>query len=412
MTSTNELLALQHRKNRKTKSQIQASQEMVNAFDKISVSVRRAYNVNRCQQDHLDNKVWTLENEYRKSMGLLALEQKRFIQARKTSNVELKPDLKHRRRRKQSSFSVLTKKDSLKTSIGLPMLTDTGKFQSEVEDSVKNNEGRAFSGERVVGSKSRKPLQKQDNKRRIHMSSIHETQMSKAEPHKDKDYCYQKQSSVGKWMSRTTGVRTDTIDKQQYIASWDISASKVSFTETDKTYNLNTPLLTSCQLHSKRKENISRNDHVTAKHQEGSPRNSKDTEKKSRQPLLNKKFHLIHSGTNSTSELESLLDRTIEIRVKEFLKLPPIGGIHERPSHEHKECNSEELPPESHLESRPCRTDRDTSYNKKHRTKSSLWNNLVHCRYLRLGEQRVSEHKITNKNCECNWCAMMRKSKI
>ncbi len=48
---------------------------MVNAFDKISVSVRRAYNVNRCQQDHLDSKVSTLENEHRKSMGLLALEQ-------------------------------------------------------------------------------------------------------------------------------------------------------------------------------------------------------------------------------------------------------------------------------------------------------------------------------------------------
>jgi hypothetical protein len=134
---------------------------------------------------------------------------------------------------------------------------------------------------------------------------------------------------------------------------------------------------------------------------------SRDTKNESPSLSSNRKFHLARNRTNTTSELGSILDETTEIRVRQFLKLPPIGGIDENPSPEqpHSEFNDQ---PESHGNKRSNDVNLDMG---RQRAKSSLWKNLVHCRYLRLGEQHVCQHRITNKNCECNWCAMVRKSR-
>lgn len=418
MIATNEYHAL-HRKNRKNKSEMQASQEMVNAFDKISESVRRAHNVNRCQQDHLHNKVSTLENEHRKSMGLLAHEQKRFIRTRKSSNIPLRPE------HKMSNFSVATGKDGIKTSFRLPSLVNEYHLQDDDYGSVESFKRHALNRKGFVGLKHRNSVQRQDITKRIHLSSIHETQLNKAGQLKEKDVIESRRGPADKWTSRNAGVRRDTIDKQQYVASWDISANEKTSKTTGKSYNnvdktpltLNSQLCMDESISTKPKTQAYCNNKTIAENPDGADSNtafsvrSKDSTKNEYPSLSNKKFHLVRSSTNTTSELESILDKTTEIRVKQFLKLPPIGGIHESPSLEQPHSDAKNLKSESLGNRRSSQVNLDISLDmRRRRPKSSLWKNLVHCRYLRLGEQHVHEHGITNKKCECNWCAMMRKS--
>jgi hypothetical protein len=409
MITTNEQ-AVVHRKNRKNKSQLQASQEMVNAFDKISVSVRRAYNVNRCQQDHLDSKVSTLENEHRKSMGLLALEQRRFIRTRKSSKIPHKSQQKHRQGRKLSNLA--NEKDGIKASFQLPSLVNKHKFQDD--DSVETFKRHALNRGEFVGWKRRNSVQKQDLNKRIHLPSIREAQLNKAGQYKEKDVVIEAgQDPVGKRISRNNSVRRDTVDKQQYVASWDISASEEtngkSYSDLDKTpLTLNTQLRMDESTSTKPKAHAySDNKTITENPETAFSERGWDTKNESPSLSSNRKFHLARSRTNTTSELGSILDESTEIRVRQFLKLPPIGGIDENPSPEqpHSEFNDQ---PESHGNKRSNDVNLDMG---RQRAKSSLWKNLVHCRYLRLGEQHVCQHRITNKNCECNWCAMMRKSR-
>ena len=423
MITTNDHHAL-HRKNPKSKSDMQASQDMVNAFDKISVSVRRAYNVNRSQQDHLDNKVSTIENEHRKSMGLLVHEQKQFIRTRrKFSNIPLKSDQKHRKRRKLSNFSLPTEKDSIKTSSRLPSLVNRLKFEDE--DSVETFKKHALNRETFMGSKRQNLLHMQDLNKRLHLPSIQEAQSNTAGQYTETNIATgSEREPFDKRIYRNTGNRRDTINKQQYVASWDISGSEERSKKIGKSYkNLDKiPLTPNFQLRMDESTSTKRNayaycdDNTIA---ENSDRNfntafERNVDTKNESPSSsNKKFHLVRSGTNTTSELESILDKTTEIRVKQFLKLPRIGGIHENPSTEHTESDAKDLQSQSIDTKRSSHKNAgDTLGMGKERAKSSLWKNLVHCRYLRLGEKHANQHRITNKNCECNWCAMMKKSVV
>ena len=423
MITTNENHAL-HRKNPKNKSDMQASQDMVNAFDKISVSVRRAYNVNRSQQDHLDNKVSTIENEHRKSMGLLAHEQKQFIRTRrKFSNISLKSEQKHRKRRKLSKFSLPTEKDGIKTSSRLPSLVN--RLKLEDEDSVETFKRQALNRESFTGSKRRNLVQRQDLNKRLHLPSIQEAQLSTAGQFTETNSATgPERDPLDKRINRNTGNRRDTIDKQQYVASWDISGSEERSKKIGKSCNNldKMPLTPNFQLRTDESTSTKPNaqafcdDNTIA---ENSDRNSntdfeRNIDTKNESPSLsNKKFHLVRSETNTTSELESILDKTTEIRVKQFLKLPRIGGIRENPLTEHPESDAKDLQSQSIDSKRSSRKNLgDTLEMGKERAKSSLWKNLVHCRYLRLGEKHANQHRITNKNCECNWCAMMKKSGV
>ena len=409
MITSNERLALQ-RKNRKNKNQLEASQEMVNAFDKISVSVRRAYNVNRCQQDHLDNKVWTLENEYRKSMGLLAREQKLFIRSRKSSNLPFKSESKHRKGDALSSISVISDKDSIQTSFRLPTVVNKHKLQNT--SSVESFKRQASNRDKFVSLKRRN--ERQDINKHIHLPSIAETQLNKLRQHQEKD-------ATGKWLSRNTGMKRDGVDKQKYVASWDVDEGKGCFKTTRKSYNnmktsslnvnsqpcVDEPTqMTHAYFNNKIVENSDGNFNTTV-----STGGKEGTENES---SFISKTELTRSGTNTTSDLESILDKTTENRVRHFLKLPPIGGIHDSPSQDGAHnVNAKCVQSESNHNKKSNQVSIDISLNvKKQRVKSSLWKNLVHCRYLRLGEQHMHEHKITNKNCECNWCAMVRKSRV
>ena len=418
MITTNDHHAL-NRKNPKNKSDMQASQDMVNAFDKISVSVRRAYNVNRSQQDHLDNKVSTIENEHRKSMGLLVHEQKQFIRTRrKFSNIPLKSEQKHRKRRKLSNFSLPTEKDGIKTSSRLPSLVNRLKFEDE--DSVETFKRHALNRETFIGSKRRNLVHRQDLNKRFHLPSIQEAQLNTAGQYTETNSATgPERDPLDKRVYRNTG-----IDKQQYVASWDISGSEERSKQIGKSSNNldRIPLTPNFQLRTdesrsrKPKAYAYCDDNTIA---EKSDRNSntafeRNIDTKNESPSLsNKKFHLVRSGTNTTSELESILDETTEIRVKQFLKLPRIGGIHENPLTEHSESDAKDLQSQSIDTKRSSHKNLGDSLEmRKERAKSSLWKNLIHCRYLRLGEQHANQHKITNKNCECNWCAMMKKSVV
>jgi hypothetical protein len=420
---TNDHHAL-HRKNQKNKSDMQASQEMVNAFDKISVSVRRAYNVNRSQQDHLYNKVSTIENEHRKSMGLLAHQQKQFIRARKKfSNIPLKSEQKHRKRH-LSTFSLPSEKDSIKTASRLPSLVNRRRFEDG--DSVETFKRHALNREIFVGSKRRNLAQRpQDLNKRFHLPSIQEAQLNTAGQYTETN------SAIGlerdpsdKRISRITGNRRDIIDKQQYVASWDISGSEERSKRIRKSYNDldKTPLVPNSQLRTdeststKPKAYAHCNDDTIAQYpdEDSITAFERSVDIKNQSPSLsNKKYHLVRNGTN-TSDLESILDKTTEIRVKQFLKLPRIGGIHENQLKEQPDTDSKDLQPPSIDTKRSSHVNQlylDGSQGRQ-RAKSSLWKNLVHCRYLRLGEDRVHQHRVTNKNCECNWCAMMKKSRV
>lgn len=402
MITTNERLAL-NRKNRKNKSQLEISQDMVNAFDKISVSVRRAHNVNRCQQDHLDNKVWSLENEHRKSMGLLAREKKRFLREQKSSTIPLRLQQKHRRG--------LTGKDDVTTSSRLPSLIKKHKYQDD--DSVESFKRQALNRDKIVCLKRRNSVQRQKINDRSHynLSSIQETQLNKAGLYKVKEATVGvNRDPVDMGMLTNSADKAKNIDKQQYVASWDTSPSKETFKTTGKSYNnLTKPPLSLnqsqlCMAEStctKPKTNAAYCNTVVMNSNDSQTTfsvQSKGTSNESLADISSRKFTFERNGTN-TSELESILDKTTEIRVKQFLKLPPIGGIHESPEPIHddaKDLKSESL-------------SRKKSGQK--RAKSSVWKNLAHCRYLRLGERHFHEHKITNKKCECNWCAMVRKTK-
>lgn len=402
MITTNERLAL-NRKNRKNKSQLEISQDMVNAFDKISVSVRRAHNVNRCQQDHLDNKVWSLENEHRKSMGLLAREKKRFLREQKSSTIPLRLQQKHRKG--------LTGKDDVTTSSRLPSLIKKHKYQDD--DSVESFKRQALNRDKIVCLKRRNSVQRQKINDRSHynLSSIQETQLNKAGLYKVKEATVGvNRDPVDMGMLTNSADKAKNIDKQQYVASWDTSPSKETFKTTGKSYNnLTKPPLSLnqsqlCMAEStctKPKTNAAYCNTVVMNSNDSQTTfsvQSKGTSNESLADISSRKFTFERNGTN-TSELESILDKTTEIRVKQFLKLPPIGGIHESPEPIHddaKDLKSESL-------------SRKKSGQK--RAKSSVWKNLAHCRYLRLGERHFHEHKITNKKCECNWCAMVRKTK-
>ena len=408
--TTNERLAL-HRKNRRNKTQLEASQEMINAFDKISVSVRRAHNVNRCQQDHLDSKVWTLETEHRKSMGLLAFEQRRFIRARKSSNIPLKLE----KNRKLSNFSVVTQNDSVKTSVRLPTLVGKQKFHSD--DSVESFKRHALNRNGFAGSRRRYPAQKQDVSKHILLPSIQETQLNKVGEYKEKDSIEPGRDSTDRWLTRNTNARRDVIDKQQYVASWDLSACEETLKKPGKSdSNL---AKTSLTLNSKQgtDESTCTRAHYDSMIAEIPGKNwmeksitglgVKGNDIENEPPsLTNTKISSVRQGTNTTSELESILDKTTEIRVKQFLKLPSIGGICESP----EPANSDGKDQKQGSYGKET-SSQNNSHKGKQRANSSLWKNLVHCRYLRLGKQHICEHKITNKSCECNWCAMVRKSR-
>ena len=417
MITTNERLAL-NRKNRKNKSQLEISQDMVNAFDKISVSVRRAHNVNRCQQDHLDNKVWSLENEHRKSMGLLAREQKRFLREQKSSTIPLRLQQKHRKG--------LTGKDDMMTSSRLPSLIKKHKYQGD--DSVESFKRQALNRDKIGCLKGRNSVQRQKINDRTHynLSSIQETQLNKAGLYKVKETTVGgNRDPVDMGMFTNSAEKTkNIIDKQQYVASRDISPSKETFETTGKSYNnitkpplsLNQSQL--CMAEStctKPKTNaaaycntvvMNSNDLQTTFSVQ-----SKGTNNESLTDISSRKFPFERNGTN-TSGLESILDKTTEIRVKQFLKLPPIGGIHESPFPEPIHGDAKDLNSQSLRRKKSGQVDMDISSDmRKKRAKSSVWKNLAQCRYLRLGERHFHEHKITNKKCECNWCAMVRKTK-
>ena len=416
MITTNERLAL-NRKNRKNKSQLETSQDMVNAFDKISVSVRRAHNVNRCQQDHLDNKVWSLENEHRKSMGLLAREQKRFMREQKSSTIPLRLQQKHRKG--------LTGKDDMTTSSRLPSLIKKHKYQDD--DSVESFKRQALNRDKIVCLKGRNSVQRQKMNDRTHynLSSIQETQLNKAGLYKVKEATVgPNRDPVDMRMFTNSADKTkNIIDKQQYVASWDISPSKETFKATGKSYNnitkpplsLNQSQL--CMAEStctKPKTNAANCNTVVMNSNDSQTTfsvQSKGTNNESLTDISSRKFPFERNGTN-TSGLESILDKTTEIRVKQFLKLPPIGGIHDSPFPEPIHGDAKDLKSESLRRKKSGQVDMDIfSDMRKKRAKSSVWKNLAHCRYLRLGERHFHEHKITNKTCECNWCAMVRKTK-
>ena len=420
MITTNERLAL-HRKNRKNKSQLEVSQEMVNAFDKISVSVRRAHNVNRCQQDNLDNKMWSLENEHRKSMGLLAREQKRFLREQKSSTIPLQPQQKHQKGLiGLSKLNATAEKDGMKTSSRLPALVRKHKYMDD--DSVESFKRQALNREKFV-LKRRHSVQRQKINERSHynLPSIQGTQLNKAGQYKVKDATIgSNRDSVDK-MSTNPAIKTKNIDKQQYITSWDTSASKETFKTTAESYNkldkppsLNSQLCMGESSYTKPKTNAANCKTVVANSDDSETTfsgRSKGTNIKT-PGLSNRKLHFERNGTNA-SELESILDKTTEIRVKQFLKLPPIGGIHESPTSESIHGDVKDMKSESLGDKRSSQVDFDISLEmRKKRAKSSLWKNLAHCRYLRLGEQHFHEHKITNKKCECNWCAMVRKTRL
>lgn len=414
MITTNERQAL-HRKNRKNRSQLEVSQEMVNAFDKISVSVRRAHNVNRCQQDHLDNKVWSLENEHRKSMGLLAREQKRFLREQKSSTIPLQPQQRHRKGLiRLSKLSATAEEDGIKTSSRLPVLVRKHKYQDD--DSVESFKRQALNRDKFV-MKRRNSVQRQKTNKRSHynLPSIQERQLNKAGQYKVKDTI--NRDPGDKWMSTNPAIKTKNIDKQQYVTSWDISASTETFKTTAESYNnsdkpplaLNSQLCMGESSYTKPKTNAANCNTVVANSDDSQTTfsvRSKGTNIETPNES-SRKLYFERNGTNA-SELESILDKTTEIRVKQFLRLPPIGGIHESPLSEPIPGDAKDMKSESLGDKRSSQVDMDM---RKKRAESSLWKNLAHCRYLRLGEQHFHEHKITNKKCECNWCAMVRKTR-
>lgn len=387
MISSNAYLALL-RKSRKNKRQLEASHEMVNAFDKISLSVRRAHNVNRCRQDHLDTTLSTLENEHRKSMGLLQLEQRRFIRARKSSNMPFKPGKKHRMApRNLPNFNVSTPIDGIvKTPFPLLSLPNICR--------LKDDESVEVFKRKVLNRNEFNVISKTQCSKRIHLPSMYR---------ENRKF---KQGLADKWLDG----RKDIIHKQQYVASWSVSDSIKSSKETGKSYKnlMKSSLRLNCEscldgtaypkqnVHAYYDINHSMLADIT---QTGVTKNSLS--------LSQKKIPLrFHSSPDTAGEREAILDKTTEIRLKQFLKLPSIGGIHEvqSPEQSHDDTRTE-VQESSSQGKKPSKE----SNSLDPRRKSSLWKNLVDCRYLRLGEEHTNEQNITSNNCACNWCSLMRK---
>ena len=140
--------------------------------------------------------------------------------------------------------------------------------------------------------------------------------------------------------------------KQQYVASWAISASEEtndkSYSDLDKTpLTLNTQLRMDESTSTKPKAHAYSDNKTITENPELLSAKEAGTQRTNLQAYHDRKFHLARNRTNTTSELGSILDETTEIRVRQFLKLPPIGGIDENPSLEqpHSEFNDQ---PESH----------------------------------------------------------------
>ena len=106
---------------------------------------------------------------------------------------------------------------------------------------------------------------------------------------------------------------------------------------------------------------------------------------------------------DSGETVQSLLDRKIQLRVKEFLKLPSIGGIQDAPK-----------TPLDDVDDHETEELRKKSVTKAlGETTTKSWKDLIHCRYLRLNGNHDENEKVSRHNaCQCNWCSKMRKQKI
>ena len=370
-----ESFSLPNRRSRR-KNQLQSSQEMVNAVDKVSMSIRRAFNVNRCQQDHLDNRVWTLEQECRQSLGLLSLEQRKFIRSRKPPAAGLKINGRTRDVPEISSTDVskLAHRNSLKGFTYLPTLVNDYKFQFK-EHPIRGHPSFQGGFQRL---KERQRPKKQQSDDLVRLPPITETTLNKQGSHEYKE------TSKVKWTSMEDCETEDVIDSTE---KQDVTPSS-EVVENENDLQINTRTSNQNDVASRASSNMT------------------EIGKESQNHLLPSKPSLIiRSNSNFGNELPDS-DKTTEIKVKKFLKLPPIGGIQE----------TVDLPDDSNEDQIQTRRRRKFNFVKQHQSveikdKSLLWKNLVHCRYLRLSNQHQPE-KILDETCRCNWCSMMKKNQL
>ena len=383
---TRESYGLQNRRNRK-KNQLQSSQEMVNAVDKVSVSVRRAFNINRCQQDNLDNKVWTLERECRKSLGLLSFEQRKFIRSLKPSMTRRRTDGKTSNVLKHSNTTVgkLAGRSGLNSSKHLPALVDGRKLQSN-DPTVRRH---YFSYQDCFkDSKDRQTLSKQESAaEKVHLPFI--TEPNKSGRHKRK-------KTVGR---KDKHAPLCNVDKEN-----DENPCRINVKDMKKLPSLSTSEVSKDSLvcdggTNKMQTRLISKNHLNPRALHIVTESRKEHSLPSRKIGLNCETHLNNYN---------YVDKNTEVRVKEFLKLPPIGGIRESPMKEQNESGEdvEQLQEEwikkfggvNAYQSRQSVDIKD----------KASWKNLVHCRYLRIGDRHQTGKE--PKTCQCNWCAMVKKN--
>ena len=378
---TRESYGLQNRRNRK-KNQLQSSQEMVNAVDKVSVSVRRAFNINRCQQDNLDYKVWTLERECRKSLGLLSFEQRKFIRSLKPSMARHRTDGKTSNVLKHSNTTVgkLAGRSGLNSSKHLPDLVNGHKLQSN-DPAVRRH---YFSyQDRFKDSKDSQTLSKQESAEKVHLPFI--TEPNKSGRHKRKKTVGRKDKHAP-----LCNVDNENDENQRRINVKDMKKlPSLSTSEVSKDSLVCNKTQTHTRLISKNHLNPRALHNVTESRKEHSIPSCK-----------------IGLNCETHPNIYNNVDKNTEVRVKEFLKLPPIGGIRESPIKEQNESGEDV---EQLQEEWTKRFGGVNAYQSVNIKDKASWKNLVHCRYLRIGDRHQPGKD--PKTCQCNWCAMVKKTR-